>query len=285
MIKKIFFELRKNTNYAVNAFGIDLVKSSEDFLDKKWNSPIELIYKTHNRYILLKAPIKKIRFLGLHGYKAGYKSRAPFISTLKEYKEKEVTNYKASALQRFYSDFQPNSISEYLYLKSSSSSLLASLPASGAFLPWEDIDPREQVKQRALQIDRDNKEHKSSIDFNEGDPFYGPVSIHKANLEYNRLTKIFESIKKDGFKIDTKGKSNIIAIMLEHDCDYRFFIISGQHRVAALSALDYDNIALQVYKGLIVRRSEVEFWPGVTSQYFTELEALSVFDRIFSGLD
>lgn len=285
MIKKIAFDLKKNIHSTVNKFGIDLVKSSENFLDEKWLSPMELIYRTHNRHILLRVPVDKIRFLGIHGYKVIQKGTAPFISTLEEYKDTKAKNYKDSPLCEFYSKFQPKTISEYLCLESASNSLMNSLPPSGAFLPWQNVDPTEQVNQRALQVESDNQEHKTNIGSSGGDPFYGPVTTEKASLEYDRLTKVFDSIQKHGFKIDTKGKNNINAIVLENNNDYRYFIISGQHRIAALSALGYEEVALQIYKGLIVRRSEVDFWPGVTKGYFSSLEALAVFDRIFVGLD
>lgn len=285
MLKKIAFEFKKNTYSLVNNFGIDLIKVSENFLDEDWSSPIELIYKTHSRHILLEVPATDIRFLSVHGYKVGKNSRAPFISTIGEYKNGEITSYENSALESFYLRFQPKSALEYLYIESSSSSAFNNLPPSGAFLPWQDINPIEQIKQRKLQIESDNREHKAIIGLDEGDPFYGPVSTEKANLEYNRLINVFDSILENGFKVDTKGKNNINAIVLEHNNNYRYFITSGQHRVAALAVLGYDKIVLQIYKGLIVRRSEVEFWPGVTNGYFNILEALAVFDRIFLGLD
>jgi hypothetical protein len=285
MIKKIAFELKKNIHSMVNKFGIDIVKSSENFLDEKWLSPMELVYRTHNRHILLRVPVDKVRFLGVHGYKVNQKGTAPFISTLEKYKDNKIKGYKDSTLCEFYSKFQPKTISEYLYLQNTSNNLMNSLPPSGVFLPWQNVDPIEQVNQRAIQVESDNQEHKANISFSGGDPFYGPVSIEKANLEYNRLTKVFDSIQKHGFKVDTKGKDNINAIVLEHGNEYRYFIISGQHRIAALSVLGYEKIALQIYKGLIVRRSEVGFWPGVTNGYFKSSEALAVFDRIFVGLD
>lgn len=282
-MKRIGYELNKKAHYIFNKFGIDLVRSSANFLNVDWVSPVEFMYKTNNRHILINVPLGDIRFLGVHGYKADKDSTAPFISTIKEYKEGKIKSYINSPLYSFYSNFQPKSISEYLYLNNYSSSIFNTLPPSGAFLPWQDIDPVEKSRQRVLEVESDNKEHNTNLSMEGGDPFYGPVSLEKGELEYNRLINIYYSILKHGFKIDSKGKGNINAVILENDNNYCYFVFSGQHRVAALSVLNYEKVPIQIYKGLVVRRSEVDFWPGVTNGYFSKSEALNVFDRIFLG--
>lgn len=284
-MKKLVFEFKRNMLMIVNKFGFDLTKFSEDFLDEKWRSPIELIYKSNKRKILTKVPINDIRFLGPHGFKAGINSTAPFISTVKEYVDGIVKNYNESSLCTFYSTFQPKSISEYLYLEETKNDILNKLPASGMFLPWKDEDPIVKIDKRAQQVEDDNKEHRSSLKVEGGDPFYGPVSFEKGKLEYSRLINVYSSIAENGFKIDLKGNDNISAIILEDNNRYRYFITAGQHRIAALSILNYEYVPLLIFTGLIVRRTEVSIWPGVIKGYFTESEALTVFDEIFIGRD
>lgn len=281
----IFYKIKLLIQTIVNRFGFYVVEYSDNFMDEYWCSPAELIYKTHKPYILLKVPIADVRFLGVHAYKAGANSSAPFIHTIKEYINGTVKSYTGSSLFLFYEEFQPKSISEYLYLDKSGNEIINNTPASGVFFPWENINPIEKVRQRANEVENDNKEHNSDLKFFGGDPFYGPVSIAKGELEYNRLVNVYKSILKNDFKIDLNGSNNIFAIALEKNNEYRYLISSGQHRVAALSVLEYKNITLLMYKNIIVRRSEVEFWPGVKNGYFSKSEALKVFDRIFSGKD
>lgn len=282
-MRKLFFGLNEKVHYVFNKLGVDLVKSSANFLEADWDSPIELMYKTHNRYILLEVPIEQIRFMGVHGYNAGKGSQAPFVLTIEDYVKHNKIKYLDSKLYNFYASFQPKSIAEYLYLETAVNHSINTFSASGVFLPWQDIDPTQKIKQRALEIIHDNKEHKSILGVSSGDPFYGPVSLDKGELEYNRLVKVYRSIFKSGFKIDLKGKNNINAVVLEKENEYCYFVFSGQHRIAALSVLNYKKVALQIYKGLVVRRSEVSYWPGVTNGYFSESEALAIFDRIFLG--
>lgn len=267
----------------LNKFGFDLNKLSENYLNEKWSSPIELIYKTYKEYILIKVPMQDVRYLVFHGHQAGYDSQSPFILTIKEYINGQAKNYKDSSLYEFYSNFKPATMVEYLSLGNLENTMLNDLPASAAFFPWQDRDPVKRVAERAKEVEKDNKEHKSKLNKKDGDSFYGPVSLEKGELEYTRLIKTYNSIATHGFKVDLKGKNNIGAIILESNNEYRYLINPGQHRVAALSALNYQELTLQVNKNLIVRRSEVCYWPGVINGYFTESEALKYFDRVFEG--
>ena len=282
-MKKVIFKIKRAILLAPNKFGFDLIRSLENYVNEEWSSPIELLYKTNKPLVLVKVPIADIRFMTAHGFKAGKESNAPFITTIREYANDGVKDYSKSTLSQFYSTFQPKSVSEYLYLEKTANNILNNLPASGMAYPWSNLEPLDRIKQRTLEIEFDNKEHKSKIKIDGGDSFYGPVSLEKGELEYKRLINVYNSIKDNGFNVDVKGKNNIAAIVLESNGTYRYFINYGQHRVAALSNLDHEHIILQIEKGLIVRRSEVTFWPGVIKGYFTKSEALKVFDRIFTG--
>ena len=280
---KIISKIKNIMHTNLNKFGFDLNKLTENYLNEKWSSPIELIYKTYKEYILIKVPMHDVRYFVFHGHQAGYESNSPFILTIKEYISGHAKNYQDSSLYVFYNNYQPSTMIEYLHLDKVENNTLNELPASGAFFPWQDRNPVKRVAERVKEIEKDNKEHKSKLDTDDGDSFYGPVSLEKGQLEYNRLIKTYNSIVTHGFKVDLKGTNNIGAVILENDHQYRYLINPGQHRVAALSALNYQDITLQVNKNLIVRRSEVSYWPGVVNGYFTEIEALKIFDRIFAG--
>jgi hypothetical protein len=72
-------------------------------------------------------------------------------------------------------------------------------------------------------------------------------------------------------------------MLLDGD-EYRFYQEGGgNHRVAALAALGYEEAVLQVRTKYVVRRSEAKWWPMVRLDWFSEQEAIAVFDRIFCG--
>src|SRR5699024_9180882 len=118
-----------------------------------------------------------------------------------------------------------------------------------------------------------------SLSHNDGDPFFGPVSNTKGRLEFNRLVRVFNSIKREGQRVDKQGIENIQAICL-YDARFklaRYFIVAGQHRVAALSALGYEEIVIQLALGngaVIVRRDEAAYWPTVQAGFYSQEEAL-----------
>lgn len=282
-MNKMSIKLKAAFHEFFNSLGYNFVKLSEDFIHEQWSSPIELIYKTYKEYIMINVPLTEVRYLSFHGHKAGYDSSSPFIKTLKQYIDGQAKNYQESYLYSFYEAYQPKSIAEYLHLDQAENSVLNELPASGAFFPWQNRNPKQRVAARVAEIEKDNKEHKSKLNTYHGDSFYGPVSAEKGELEYNRLIKTYNSIAANGFKVDLKGMNNIGAMIMANDNEYRYLINPGQHRVAALSALNYKEITLQVNKNLIIRRTEAKQWPGVINRYFTEAEALQVFDRVFAG--
>lgn len=88
---------------------------------------------------------------------------------------------------------------------------------------------------------------------------------------------------KKGLIVDPAGLDNLQCYLLLAGDDYRFRISQGHHRIAALAALGYETITLQLEFRNTIRRSEVEWWPAVRQGWFTRKEAVTVFDRIFMG--
>jgi hypothetical protein len=197
-------------------------------------------------------------------------------------------SYKGSPLEAFYNCYQPRTAGELFGIEPKSSSVLNKLPPSGAPLPWRPQQPSELVRQRKNQICQDNNEHGAHLSADDGDPFLGPVSSHKGQLEFSRLIRVFESIKKSGFSIDWQGINNINVVGLTSGNKWRAMVSSsGQHRLAALAVLGYETVVVQLEsrEGLsgIIRREDYMHWPMVQSGVVTECEALATFDRLFSG--
>ena len=114
------------------------------------------------------------------------------------------------------------------------------------------------------------------------------MSEKKIELELHRLKSISHLIKKNDYQYDLSGNMNINATCLWSDVhnDWRFLIQGGEHRIAALVALGYTSAIVQTTRhGLtgIVQRSHAAYWPAVRQGYFTEEEAIKLFDRIFDG--
>ena len=113
--------------------------------------------------------------------------------------------------------------------------------------------------------------------------FVRPVSFEGVRI---RLTRLLKSIQKNGYYRHDGYNGDIGGYILVKDGKFVVMIITGQHRIAVLAALDFQTIAVRIghlSNLTVVRREEVHSWPGVQSSVFTIEEALQVFDRIFEG--
>lgn len=250
---------------------------------------MDIAYASQARSVLLKVPLERIRTLDLHGFPAHADSHSPFIKTLQDYLEGRCTSYAGSELESFYATCRPKTAAGYLRLLNSENRWLHEMPALAAVAPWHEMNPHAKIKTRPFQIEAENREHGRFLGAVEGNPVYGPVSQKKGQLEFERLARITQEIRRNGWRTDRRGIDNPIVIALLHGDDYRFIISgAGQHRIAALAALEYDEAVVQMQTtrllGGLVRRSEAKWWPLVSRGWFDEQDARAVFDRIFQGL-
>lgn len=280
-LKTSFDQLGINIRRARNVRPLDL--SGYEGMD-----PISASYEATGRSTLIRVPLNRILTFGLTAFPATISASSPFIRTLTAYHNGACRNYHTSPLQTFYSTYQPKTAAELMGIASPSYSRLRKLPPGAALMSWRPSAPDNLAVERALQVEYDNREHVQGWSYSDGDPFFGPVSLRKGELEFSRLINIYKSISEKGFKVDITGIDNITVVCLVSKGEWRLMIVnSGQHRVAALAALGYETIIvqLQAAEGLggIIRREEAARWPAVRKGFLTQEEALRVFDRVFEG--
>lgn len=259
-----------------------------DLTDLRDINPIYAVYRAAGRPVLLTVPMRRIITFGLTAFPADREGSNPFIKTLIAYDQGKCCSYESSPLRQFYSSYKPGSAQALLGLKSPSFSEFHTLPPSAAPRPWSDDSPFELILRREKELKQDNSEHSLLIANLVGDPFFGPVSDDKGALEFKRLIKVHHSIRLHGFRTDFHGIDNITVTALISEDDWRVMIShSGQHRIASLSASGHEEAVVQlnpsVGLGGIVFRQHHGEWPAVLSRYFTNEEAVEVFDRIFRG--
>jgi hypothetical protein len=110
---------------------------------------------------------------------------------------------------------------------------------------------------------------------------FGPADASYMDIEIHRLIRVFESIKKNGYNRSNKKDGDIECHVLVNEQDFVYMVNVGTHRMAAVSALNYSKIPVEVTQ--IIRREDVNCWPHVKDGLFSITEALYVFDRIFNG--
>lgn len=258
-----------------------------DFTDKDID-PISAWYQANGKSYLIRVPLKYCRDIDILAFKCNYKSQSPYIRTLIEYINGTHVNYQGSWLETIHKSFHPKSASDIMGFDCPSCSTLKRAHPRGALMPWNCKSPEEHAENRIKQVVRENYFNGLKAGYDEGDRVFGPVTKAKGELEFNRLIRAYRNINKSGYIKNKFGKDNISGVVLISDktCKPRYICRGGQHRIAALTALNYRYVDLQIKVNEcygIVRRAEVDHWPTVQNGYLTQKEALALFDRLFAG--
>ena len=250
--------------------------------------PIEAAYRAGSRPVLLKVPLEKCLTFDLSAFVPTAQGLSPFVHALREWQAGKADCYEQSLLKAFYDRYQPRTAADMYGIEEAESRELGKLAPSAAPLPWRAQKPAKLASLRKAQIEKENREHGARLSADNGDPFIGPVSPRKGALEYARLTGVYKSIRSEGFKIDPTGSLNIRVIALVAGDLWRWMVVvSGQHRLAALSAIGYQEavVQLQTSEGLggIVIKDHRAHFPLVQDGVVSVSEMTSLFERLLDG--
>lgn len=200
-------------------------------------------------------------FFGFHFLKDN-----PYTKALLEYESDNKVDYASSELFRYYDSFQPESADDII-------KDTALKHSEGLFcytLPW-DHSPKKNGGNRLM--------------------YSGPIDDDRGEKEYRRLIEVFDSIKKKGFVTQKSANlfnsNQIQGYFLECGGLYRFVVLHGKHRAAALCALNRNRIPVtfELNKPRVVRRTDVDKWPQVRNGNVSKEDALRAFDKIFEGIN
>jgi len=187
-----------------------------------------------------------------------YDSTHPFVAGLSR---------GVSAIENFYKYIRPDHLGELYSL--ASNSLLKKLPAWE--IPWYD------------RLDRTPPRGEKGLDSSHGVSFYGPCTREKVDLEYSRLTKLKESISREGYRPDLYG--DIEGYILTDGSQTAFFVRGGKHRAAVLTELNYARITVAFKRGFprVVDSRWCRYWPLVRDGSLNESNAMKVFMTHLNG--
>ncbi|MFU8864495.1 MAG: hypothetical protein ACNA7O_11305 [Rhodobacterales bacterium] len=276
------------SNVAFNALGkvsLRLKKYAPDCVDLRESAytPLEAAFYSPASKFLINVDLEKC--LGLHAaaFICTSTSPHPFIQTLRAYAAGKCHDYVHSSLFEFYGSFQPRSAAEVVGLSyNSGHSAISHLPAFASALPWEPLTPEENETFLRGICERDYIDNGFTLDAAAGWKGWGPLSHEAGEAEFNRLVRVFKAIGTNGYQRHSALDGDIEGQVLKHDDDYKVFVSRGQHRIAALAAMDQTRAPIRVLPQA-VSRSDAAVWPNVVRGYYTVEQAQSVFDRIFDG--
>mgnify|MGYP007011832300 FL=1 len=248
--------------------------------------------------IIVEIPIAACRGLRHAGLRFGPGN--PLVDTIADHAAGRHAAYAGSALARFHERWQPRSAAASMGLADpdtppqAGEAGLAGLGPLEAVAPWwpdtgggmpaavaAHIRHRTAVENRESGI--------SGLGAEGGVIFFGPVSARKGQVEYDRLIRVWASIRDRGYLRagdDPHGDVTGSLLLRGTAGEHAVLIGAGQHRLAALAALGARSVPVRLLRNVsprVVRREDVASWPHVRSGLFRREEALALFDRILEG--
>jgi len=280
MIKKAFV-------YIADKLGFEISRKIHTVpidLRERGNSPLGLLYfSPHQRQVVIEVNLNHGRGLDLfpldnvQSHPFTYAIHCGLNAVERRTKIKEV-------LSTYYQNILPSSAANWLGLSAGEAPSLDNVAATCAVFPWENVSLHRKLEERKVCAIHDNREHGLNVGLEKGWRNFGPVSQEIVELETKRLFSLICSIEEKGFVRNTGPGGDIGCIVLmKEDGDFRWLVEwGGQHRAAAAAALGLSKVSVRVWQ--VVRREDVNFWPGVLSGIYTPQSALKVFDSVFSGI-
>lgn len=236
------------------------------------NSPIDAIYTKKD--IVFNVEIDKV--VNVIQFPFSETGNHPFVNTLLEYSKDGNLKYEKSYLKSYYENFQPESLFDIYIEDENLDSKLRKYSPYYSMLPWELEKNKITIKERGLSI-------------NHGSQNFGPVSDKKGLLEFDRLISVYNSIDKNGYAIGkgisdyNEDNNDINGYFLKKNDEYRFVVISGNHRMAALSALNYKKIRVKFNSNRprVINFEDIDSWPQVKYGVVEKEIAALIFNGFF----
>lgn len=199
----------------------------------------------------------------------------PFVETLKEYINNPKIRYKDTSLAKLYHQYQPSSLQEIL-LDDFDFPItpLSSLPATNEMLRniWT-FNKFSLLKNTKIASTK------------EGWIFYGPHSMEYGEKEFSRLIDVYESIRKNGYRMDMANKEPINGYFLKKENKTKFVLLQGNHRLSALHVLGYEEVNAVIRKGhpAIIAWDKLINWTNPEGGIYSLPVAQLIFNSLFEG--
>ena len=161
-------------------------------------------------------------------------------------------------------------------------SRLARVPSWAYLLPWSERSPAEMVKWLPPRIRRNRAANGNQMPrWLNNRKIMELDSLSSAKSHGHQFFQLCQSIVEEGLWSHCNNDDPFKVWLLEDGNDWRWITYSGNHRIAAVAALGVSEVHAES-QGKVLR-SQVETWANVANGWFTQQEALTVFDNLFQG--
>lgn len=160
----------------------------------------------------------------------------PYSATLGEYSRNSALRYGDSSLARTYGQYLPRNASDALLASDDAiPRILNLLPPRFAGHEWV---------ARHNEVDSALRGHPPAW-MMQGHRVFGPVSDEAGRSDFLRLISVYESIKCRGYRTELTVDP-ISGYFLIDQREFRFRVSAGQHRLAAMKALGFQDVSIRL---------------------------------------
>jgi hypothetical protein len=206
----------------------------------------------------------------------------PFVAALVEYRLGLAASYDASILKDYYEAWRPDTAAAALAGFELRGSALSDMPPHCFYVtPWSATTPELMTELVIWWSACENEEHgDSSLDFRDhGLGYFGPTHPAKGELEYRRLTTIFERLRATGYD---RSHGDVNVRLLARGAELRFIVDGGgYHRTAAMSAAGMQQVPAVFREPFAIRVEDVDYWPQVRRGVWNRDDAVRYFHHLF----
>lgn len=236
-------------------------------------TPMEALRRAAGLAFILDVPVEKTRAAGFNGADP----HNPFVITLRAHAEGTCAQFRGSPMEDFYEKWQPYAGRD-----------------PGEFekpAPWRErsVRPANTAAGRLQRGEFTAIAHDLGLRTADirGHISGGPVTEAFGEVTFRRMAQIQDSVRREGYLPEQSEAGHLRGECFMHGDDYRVIVGSGKHRMVALLALGWREVPVQFGPPklpVIVRREEVDRWPGVVGGAYSREEALAKFDRLFADV-
>lgn len=275
IIKKTIYKI---ISKLLSKFNLKLIKQDESYIDLRSGVNNYRLFTQYEKPIAVKLPIANARWKALP---FAFNEKHPYIYSLNM-----ATNYNKSnlnieilrkELSKYYKLVQPKNMEECLGLEKSFS---LPKPQETHTTRWPWI--KKEFKKKELSPVYVNNKIKLMPIEKHGVQHWGPVSNDKLETEVLKLSKLYNSIKNNGYRDDLSDSDGVVRgyILEKENLEWVWIPIQGQHRVSVASALQLKNITVKVMA--IYREIDIDLFPLVVSNIYSKDESKKIFNLFFT---
>jgi hypothetical protein len=203
-----------------------------------------------------------------------YRGWHPYVETLREYLAGPAVRYDATTLARLHRAFQPANLEEVLFEDGSLRlTPLDKWPPRMYFLraiwtlnPW-------LVRQALANFPLEERR---------GWLYFGPVSPGTGEADLQRLVRAYENVNREGLRTGP-GIAPLDGYFLSAGDSYRFVVLNGNHRVAALRVLGIESFPARLRPGYpaVVRAEDLDRWTIARGGVYPKRTLEAMFWKLF----